>query len=176
MADGITDFTDRVIEFLKTRMVGHDVQQSLKTIEDHTETVLGVTGGWELKARGSAEVTSLQSHTGSLKRVEFGSFTIWVTEPHLKLVVRYKGNTNAEKRSVPGGAIFDRPWVNSKPKGTYTAILKMEAATNAVLAIENDIDEDHNDRPGRFIRDHVARKFQAKIDNLLEEFTGKDIN
>jgi hypothetical protein len=173
----MADVTNDLVSFLKQRLIGYDVHQPLKTIDrDVTSVPFGGEVGSEIKARGSAEITEFVGHIGTLAKIEVGNYRIWATDPHFIFTLRYRGSTGSERRTVPGGAVIDKPWGDIHPKGSLKATLFMRPQHNAELKLEVDVDADHNDRPGHFVRDHVVRKVIDKIDGLLEEFTGVSVN
>jgi hypothetical protein len=173
----ITDMTDSAITFLKNQFVGHEVFQPLTTWEDNTKTVNlpfgSVTAGNQIKAKGSAKVTSYQSHTGNLQRVTFDNFNIWIAD--LVVVFRYTSKTHGEMWYWPGGLFENNVWDDVHPQGDLVVHLTLQQSSGAIH-LEVRVDPDHDDNPGHFIRDRVAIQTIAKLDAVLEQFTGISIN
>ncbi|TXT38610.1 MAG: hypothetical protein FD138_302 [Planctomycetota bacterium] len=170
------DLTNEAVDFMKQRLPGHEVHQPLKTFQDNTSTnFLGVRTGNEIKAKGRAKVSNYISHSGSIKRLQAGNFTLWITEPFLKITFKYTSQTHGERWIWPGGIFVDNVWNDVHPEGTVTAVLTMIPQQNAVLRLELTVESGNDDRPNNFIKDHVAPQLLGRIDSLLEEFTGKSI-
>lgn len=168
----IRDFTNEMIEHLKAQFVGYEVYQPLTVYKDNTSEHWGVKTGTELRARGSAKVNEYQSHSGSIKRVSLQNYNMWFAD--LKVVFRYTSITTGETWAYPGGIVIDYPWGELKPQGTIIATLQLQQSTGAVH-LDVQVDNDHDDNPGYFIRDRVVPLSIGKLDALMESFTGISI-
>jgi hypothetical protein len=167
----IKDFTNEMIEHLKA-FVGHEVYQPLTVYKDETSDNLGFKVGKELRARGSARINEYQSHTGSIKRISVQNYNMWFAD--LKIVYRYTSQTTGETWGYPGGVLLDYPWGDLHPQGTIVATLQLQQSSGAVH-LEVQVDADHDDNPGWFIRDRVVPQTIGKLDALMENFTGISI-
>ena len=167
------DFTNQIIDFIKTRFVGHEVYRGLTTID---RNVNGLGIGTELKARGSAKITDFSSFEGSVKRIQVSNYIFWIADPFFKTTYRYQGQTSAELWTVPGGAIVDHPWGDVHPRGTIISTLVMKLQEQITLHLEYQVDPEHDDRPGHFLRDYVVPLTTDKLELIIEEFTGSPVH
>jgi hypothetical protein len=174
----IEDKTGEVTTYLQQRLVGYPVNRGLTTFdEDTTPVPFGGRVGTEDKARGSAEITSLDLASGAFQRFDAqvpGVSILWIGD--IIFTIRYKANSHGERWTVPLGAVVDNIWGSVDSAGTIKANLKIQPQTNGVLILEILVDPDADDRPGNFVKDYIAPLFRDAIDNTLEQFTNIQIN
>jgi hypothetical protein len=174
----VEDKTGEVTTYLQQRLSGYRVDRGLTTFDEDTSNPLGLGRvGTEDKARGSAEITSVDLASGNLQRIDTevaGIPILWAAD--IFYTMRYKANSHGERWTVPFGAVVDNIWGSVDSAGTIKANLKIKPQTNGVLVLEISVDPDADDRPGNFVRDYIAPLFRDAIDNTLEQFTNAQID
>jgi hypothetical protein len=174
----VEDKTQEVIPYLQGKLNGYRIDRGLTTFSDHTSDIWPVgKSGYEDKARGSGEITSIDLTLGTLQRIDAevpGIPILWAAD--IIFTIRYKANSHGERWLYPGGAWVDDIWGSVNSAGTIKANLKIKPQTNGVLVLEISVDPDADDRPGNFVKDYVAPLFRDAIDNTLEQFTNTRVD
>jgi hypothetical protein len=161
--------------FLRSRLLGFRVERGLTTFNDNTrKNVLGVRTGNKDKARGSAEIETIDGF-GLFETIPIpGISNVWVAD--IVFTIRYKATSQGERFLFPGDAFVDRLWNGNESRGTIKATLRIQPQTNGSLVLDISVDPDADDRPGNFVKDFIAPLFRDSIDNSLEQFTNTSIN
>lgn len=173
----IEEKSAEVTSFLQGRLIGFRVERGLTTFNDNTRSVFGVETGNKDKARGSAEIETINLTSGSLQRIDAqvpGIPILWAAD--IVFTIRYKATSQGERFIFPGDAFVDRLWNGNESRGTIKATLRIQPQTNGVLVLDISVDPDTDDRPGNFVKDFIAPLLRDSIDNSLEQFTNTSIN
>ncbi|WP_426332710.1 hypothetical protein ACN9MH_15475 [Paenibacillus silvae] len=159
------DVTDHVVNYLSSNFVGKQVSENDLEI-DRSVNRLGI--GDRTNASGSATISSFESHDGKIEKAPI--FDGYGYRAEMNLVYKYDGQTSAEKYSIPAGVLIDHPWGSLHPSGEIEFHIHAGDDTNWTVEISRmTFGEIHDDRPNRFVRDHVAVKFMEIMTTLVKE-------
>lgn len=157
--------TEHLIEHLKRHFVGNRVKQPLMTFIDQRND-LGI--GNKIMARGEATITEFLSHDGIIEKESIFNGSAYRAD--LKLTFKYAGQTHGERWLYPGGVFVDNVWDSLHPTGEIKFHIRADQSSNWTVSITNmTFGAIHEDRPNRFVRDHVASKFINVITPLIPQ-------
>lgn len=168
----VIDVTDHVVNYLKEHFVGKGVKADGVQI-DKTVNDLGI--GDRTNASGSAKITSFVSHDGKIEKAPI--FDGYGYKAEMNLDYSFSSQTSAEKYSIPGGVLIDHPWGNLHPSGVIEFHIHAGEDTNWTVTITRmTFENPAEDRPNKFIQEHVASQFRGIMETLLGEAVASSPN
>ncbi|MEO3944823.1 hypothetical protein [Gorillibacterium sp. CAU 1737] len=168
----VIDVTDHVVNYLKEHFVGKGVTADGIKIGDSVNRY-GV--GNKTYASGSATISSFVSHNGKIEKAPI--FDGYGYRSEMNLNYRFDGQTSSEKYQYPGRILIDHPWGNLHPSGEIEFHIHAGQDTNWTVTITRMTFENiAEDRPNKFIQEHVASQFRGIMETLLPEAVASSPN
>ncbi|PPK77492.1 hypothetical protein BXY41_11630 [Lacrimispora xylanisolvens] len=162
--------TKEFVDFMNSKILNASVKKDLTTYKENLDRF---GNGNKIMAKGEGHIEKFVANNGYVKKILIeNKYYLWYFD--LDISYQYTSTTHGEYWACALGkcTFLNNEWGSVHPKGIMKARFVAEPSKNLQVKLEIQVDPDHNDNPGHFVRDRVIPLFREQVMNAAEEFTG----